>query len=184
MADDLALRARRSDLWIWGLVVLATASVVALAVVQGNRPQQPPSAASAPAISLPLLGGGSAALPLGKVTVVDFWATWCAPCRSSMPRVQQLWSEYRPRGVELYSVDTDDAAPDRDALVREFLQENRLTFPVVLDDGRASRAFSVASLPTMVVLDREGRVAWSHIGSLTASRERELRAALDRALAP
>jgi thiol-disulfide isomerase/thioredoxin len=184
MADDVALRARRSDLWIWGLVVLATASVVALAIVQGNQPPPAAPAGSAPAITLPLLGGGRAALPQGKVTVVDFWATWCAPCRISMPRVQRLWSEYRRRGVELYSVDTDEAAPDRDALVREFLQENQLTFPVVLDDGSASRAFSVASLPTMMVLDRAGRVAWSHIGSLTPSHERDLRAALDRALAP
>src|ERR1700693_81243 len=163
MSEDLALRARRSDIWIWALVVLATGSVVAVAVLQGNRPAPPAVERAAPAVTLPLLGGGMAALPQGKVTVVDFWATWCAPCRFSMPRVQQVWTEYKPRGVELYSVDTDDPSPDRDALVRRFLQENRLSFPVALDDGSASSAFSVASLPTMVLVDRKGDVVWSHI---------------------
>jgi len=116
------------------------------------------------------------------VTVVDFWATWCIPCRASMPRVQRLWQEYKPAGVEIYSVDTDDPSADRDAQVREFLAGNRLTFPVVLDDGRASQAFGVASIPTMVVLDKQGRIAWSHVGTLDAPREVELRAALDGAL--
>ncbi len=184
MAEDIALRSRRSDALIWALVVLATGSVVALAVLQGRQAPAPAPVRPPLAVTLPLLGGGKASLPQGKVTVVDFWATWCAPCRSSMPRVQKLWTEYQPRGVELFSVDTDDAAPDRDATVREFLQENRLRFPVVLDDGTASSAFSVANLPTMLLLDRAGRIVWSHVGTLTASHERDLRAALDQALAP
>lgn len=99
-----------------------------------------------------------------------------------MPRVQILYTEYKQNGLELYSVDTDDESPDREPQVREFLLQNRLTFPVVLDDGSAERAFSVASLPTLLLLDREGKVAWSHIGALTSSREGELRTALTRAL--
>jgi len=133
-------------------------------------------------VTLPLLGGGNTSIPQGKVTVVDFWATWCGPCRVSMPRVQQLWKEYRSSGVELYSVDTDDASPDREAQVREFLLQNKLEFPVALDDGRAADAFSVSSLPTMVLLDKRGDVIWSHVGALSGARERDLRAAIDRAL--
>ena len=175
-----ALRARGSDIWIWALVALATASVVALAVVQRNRTgaeRHPTGVVSA--VELPLLDGGKAALPLGKVTLVDFWATWCAPCRISMPRVQKLWAEYKPRGMELYSVDTDDASPGREAEVRAFLQENGLRFPVAIDDGAA---FSISRLPTMVLLDRTGQIIWIHVGMLTQSREDALRAALDRAL--
>jgi thiol-disulfide isomerase/thioredoxin len=184
--EDQALRARGSELWIWALVLLATGSVIALAVVQANRPTpaSPAVATAAPEISLPVLGGGTAALPRDKVTLVDFWATWCAPCRESMPRLQTLWTEYRRRGVELYSVDTDDEAPDREQQVRAFLDRHRLKFPVVLDDGAATGAFSVSRLPTLLLLDGKGRVAWSHVGTLTDARQRELRAALDRALSP
>src|SRR5882672_3153249 len=180
MADE-ALRARGSDIWIWALVALATASVVALAVVQRNRAgdERFPARVGS-AVELPLLGGGKGALPLGKVTLVDFWATWCAPCKVSMPRVQKLWTEYQPRGAELYSVDTDDPSPDREKEVRAFLAENGLQFPVVIDDGTASQAFSIAALPTMLLLDRTGQVAWTHVGALTPSRERDLRAALER----
>ena len=174
--------AQRSDAWIWALVVAATCSVVALAVVQGNRSQSRLSGKPAPEVALPLLGGGKSAIQHGKVTMVDFWATWCAPCRASMPRVQKVWQEYKPNGVELYSVDTDDPSPDRESQVSEFLMQNRLTFPVVLDDGTAEHAFAVASLPTMLLLDKDGKIVWSHIGALNSSREVDLRAALNRAL--
>lgn len=179
---------RKPDTWIWALVLLATASVVTLAVVQSR---QAPGASSAdtqkpraaPRVELPLLEGrGRAGIQQGKITMVDFWATWCAPCRASMPRVQELWQEYLPAGVELYSVDTDDDGPDREPNVKEFLMKYRLSFPVVLDDGSAARAFDVSSLPTMLLLDRQGTVVWTHVGALTASREKELRASLDRVL--
>jgi cytochrome c biogenesis protein CcmG, thiol:disulfide interchange protein DsbE len=182
MANEMAIRARRSDMWIWALVVVATASVVVLAVIQTNRSEPRLSGKAAPMVALPRLGGGKTALPQGKVTVVDFWATWCAPCRYSMPRLQSLWSEYRLRGVELYSVDTDDPTPDREAQVREFLFREKLSFPVALDDGSAAEAFKVASLPTMLLVDRTGTVVWSHVGAFTEPQERQLRAALDRAL--
>ena len=173
---------QRSDAWIWALVVAATSGVVALAVVQGNRQDTAMSGKPAPAVALPLLGGGQSAIQRGKVTMIDFWATWCAPCRASMPRVQKVWQEYKPSGVELFSVDTDDPSPDRESQVSEFLMSNRLTFPVVLDDGTAERAYAIANLPTMLLLDKEGRVVWSHVGALTSTRENELRLALNHAL--
>src|SRR5262249_24147541 len=173
---------QRSDIGTWALVVAATVSVVAVAVVQGNRSGTRLAGKVAPELSLPLLGGGKSAIQKGKVTVVDFWATWCAPCRVSMPRVQSVWREYAPKGVDLYSVDTDDPSADREAQVSEFLMQNRLTFPVVLDDGSGERPFSIVSRPTIMLPDKQGKIAWSHVGALTGVRERDLRAALDSAL--
>ena len=174
--------AHRTDFWVLALVLSATASVLGLALVRGHRQRTDLLDQPAPSVTLPSLGGGQSSIEPGKVTMVDFWATWCAPCRASMPRVQKLWQEYKASGVQVYSVDTDDPSPDRDAQVREFLLQNGITFPVVLDDGRATQAFAVASLPTLVLVDRQGKVAWIYIGALTGSREAELRAALDRAL--
>jgi len=171
---------------VWGAVALAGAAVLVLAIAHHRKPadDSPRSAAVASSLALPLLdGSGKASIAKGRVTVVDFWATWCAPCRASMPRVQSVWKEYRPKGVDLYSVDTDDPGAKREAEVREFLQQNNLEFPVVLDDGTATSAFSVAGLPTMVVVGRDGSVLWNHVGTLTPGGERQLRDVLDRALA-
>jgi predicted transcriptional regulator len=96
--------------------------------------------------------------------------------------VQTVWREYRVRGVDLFSVDTDDPSAEREAQVKAFLRDNALDFPVVLDDGSASSAFSVSVLPTMLVLDRDGRVVWNHVGAMDGAVEQELRAALDSAL--
>src|SRR5438270_775515 len=158
-----AAPSRAADRFLWGLVAVAAAAVTVVAIARGRSQKPPIERAQAPRISLPLLDGrGQAAIEKGRVTVVDFWATWCAPCRVSMPRVQKVWRDYRPRGVDLYSVDTDDPAADREAQVKEFLVKNGLEFPVVLDDGTASSAFSIAVLPTMLVLDRDARVVWKH----------------------
>jgi thiol-disulfide isomerase/thioredoxin len=174
---------RTADRLLWGLVAMAAAAVVVVAIARGRAHDAARPAAAAPSISLPLLDGGRSSIAKGRVTVVDFWATWCAPCRVSMPRIQEVWREYGPRGVDLYSVDTDDPGADREAQVKQFLLQNGLTFPVVLDDGTASSAFSIAVLPTMVVLDRDAQVVWTHAGALTGAGERELRGVLDRALA-
>jgi thiol-disulfide isomerase/thioredoxin len=168
---------------MWPLVAIAAGAVVLVAVAKERTRTAGRAERPAPQIALPRLeGGGKASIEKGKVTMVDFWATWCVPCRVSMPRVQKVWREYQPKGVDLYSVDTDEPGGDREIAVREFLLQNGLTFPVVLDDGTAATAFAVANLPTMLVVDRQGRVVWNHVGALTAGGERELRGVLDRTL--
>jgi thiol-disulfide isomerase/thioredoxin len=164
--------------WTTWLMIGAAALVLGAAVFKDRKPAGP-----APALTLPRLGGGTLSLEKGKVTVIDFWATWCAPCRVSMPRLQKLWKDYTPKGVALLSVDTDDRTPDREPLVQEFLLANGLTFPVALDDGSGERAFRISNLPTLVVVGKDGRILWRTVGALDASGDRDLRVLLDEAVA-
>ena len=164
---------------VWPLIAAAAALVLGLALLR-DRAQKTDVA---PALKLTRLDGKEQELKRGTVTVVDFWATWCAPCRASMPRVQSVLREYGPKGVELFSVDTDAESADRDPTVREFLMQNRLEFPVALDNGAAQDAFKVSMLPTMLVVGKQGTIAWKHVGVLGATEEQQLRRALDDALA-
>jgi thiol-disulfide isomerase/thioredoxin len=174
---------RAADRLVWVVLAVAAAAVIAVAIGRGRSHRAAPAEGPAPAVALPVLGGtGRASIAKGRVTVVDFWATWCAPCRVSMPRVQNVWHEYRTRGVDLFSVDTDDPSAERERQVKDFLRDNALDFPVVLDDGSATNAFAISVLPTMFVLDRDARVVWNHVGAMNGAVEQELRAALDSAL--
>ena len=162
------------------LVGAAAALVIGLAFAEQRRTSGEP----APKVSLPLLDGGGATrgLEAGKVTLVDFWATWCGPCRVTMPKVQRIYTDYSPRGVDLLSVATDNPGPNRDPLVKEFLLQQKLTFPVVLDDGVGQDAFRISSLPTMLLVGKDGTVLWRHVGVLSASDDAGLRALIDRSL--
>ena len=165
----------------WAIIVASAAIILGLALYQDHRKGSP---SLAPQVTLPLLDGKTKQeLKANAVTIVDFWATWCAPCRASMPRVQHVLRDYAPRGVELFSIDTDNDDNNREPKVQEFLLQNQLSFPVALDNGGAQDAFHVESLPTLLVVGRERRILWRHVGVLDASEERELRRVLDEALA-
>ena len=112
----------------------------------------------APDFMLPSLGSGQVALSesAGAVRVINFWATWCAPCREEMPSLETLSRRHRQSGrlvVLAVSVDDDLSA------VREYVQTHGFTFPVLLDQHRvAANRFGVSVFPTSFVVDAEGRV--------------------------
>lgn len=98
----------------------------------------------------------------GKPVVVNFWATWCPPCRSEMPDMQLL-SDERAGDLVIIAVNLQEA-PDP---VRGFVEKYGLRFPIVLDtSGQVSQAYRVGSLPTSVFVDREGNVSSSYTGAL------------------
>jgi thiol-disulfide isomerase/thioredoxin len=120
----------------------------------------------APDFSLPIvangaaLGGENGTLHLsdlrGRAVLLDFWATWCGPCRAQAPIVDRVSRRWRDRGVVVIGVNTD--GPDQGD-PRAFAVAHGLTYPIVRDDSsRASRDYQVDGLPTLVVVSRAGKV--------------------------
>jgi len=128
------------------------------------------------------LGGDGSAVTVsqfrGRAVLLDFWATWCPPCRVEAPIVDQIARRWSDRGVVVVGVDTD--SPDQGD-PRAFAQSEGLTYPIVHDvRGEASRLYEVANLPTLVVVSRSGKVIAVRVGITDdVEIERLLRRALD-----
>jgi thiol-disulfide isomerase/thioredoxin len=118
----------------------------------------------APALSLNGLDGRPLHLGnlKGNVVFLNFWATWCVPCRQEMPAMERLYREYRGRGLLIVAVNFQESKEK----VQGFLEELGLSFPTLLDpDGAAAHIFGVRGLPVSFLLSRDGRILWKAIGS-------------------
>lgn len=136
----------------------------------------------APDFTLPMLDGGTLALAQlrGSVVLVDFWASWCGPCREELPALEKLRAEYEPRGARFVAVNIDDEA----AAAAGAAQTMGITMPVLLDTQKiAAQAFQPPTMPTSYVLDREGVVRFVHEGFTGAGDVAKIRAELDQLLA-
>ena len=110
----------------------------------------------------------------GHVVVIDFWATWCGPCRESMPVLERIYAKYHRAGLELASINSDGGTVDA-ARVLAFARRYGLTFPVAIDDGRASALYRVDSVPRILIVDKAGLIRAEHLGVFSAARlEKEL----------
>ena len=97
----------------------------------------------------------------GKVVVVDFWASWCGPCKESFPAMNELQKKYSDRGLLIVAVNVDEARKDMD----EFLKANPAGFAVVRDAAQALVAkANVGTMPSSFILDRQGKVRFVHSG--------------------
>ncbi len=154
---------------VW-LIVLAAACLALAACSMPQQEQAPTIArvgAPAPPITLPVLGGGTADLAAdrGKVVLVNFWATWCEPCKSEMPALQQLKDELNGQPFAMYSIDLQE---DSEAIAA-FQKQLGLTLHVLLDDdGAVTRTYGVRGLPATFVIDRGGVVRVQRLGPLLA----------------
>ncbi len=110
----------------------------------------------------------------GKVTIINFWATWCPPCRAEIPDLVALQQKYGDR-LQVIGVSQDEGSTDP---VTRFAAEQHMNYPIVMMTPEIDRAFpGVTALPTSFVLDREGRVVQKHVGMLNANvTEQETRA--------
>ncbi len=97
----------------------------------------------------------------GKVVYVDFWASWCVPCRHSFPWMEQLYDTYHNQGLEIVAVSVDK---DHQAAL-QFLRENRASFPVIFDStGSLAKEYGLDAMPTSFIYNREGQLVTQHRG--------------------
>ena len=122
----------------------------------------------APDFTLPLIEGGQLRLSSyrGKVVLLDFWATWCVPCREQIPHFVELQQKYGDRGLQIIGVSMDDSADP----VRPFVHQFRVNYPVVMGTADVGSAYGgVLGLPIAFLLDREGRIQAKHMGATDPS---------------
>lgn len=119
---------------------------------------------AAPKVDLPNLAGeGNISLESlrGKVVYLDFWASWCGPCRVSFPLLEQMRNELGADGLEVYAINVDE--DEADAL--QFLADVPVSYPVVRDgDGSIPQLYGILGMPTGYLIDREGIVREIHQG--------------------
>lgn len=164
------------------LAGLGLAGVVYLGVLEARRSQLVPDGAAAPSFEMKRHEGGVLKLEelRGQVVMLDFWATWCPPCREEMPALVKLAKEYESQGLVFLAASRDDGdmAPKLvDNFIRRHLPDLK-PYVVYADDDMA-RAFEVNALPTLYFLDREGKVTDAQRGALS---EDALRRRIERAL--
>ncbi len=132
---------------------------------------------AAPDFTLPDLDGEPHRLAdyRGKVVIVNFWATWCPPCRAEMPSMQRAWERLREQGVVMLGIDVGED----EETVFQFLADYPVEFPLLLDrDSRVIEAWGVRGLPTTFVVDPEGRLVYRAVGGRQWDSPRLLKAVL------
>jgi peroxiredoxin len=123
-----------------------------------------PNAKGAPDFSGKSLNGqgtvGLASLK-GKVVIVDFWATWCEPCKKSFPKLQELYVKYKASGLEIVGISVDDDSKD----IAPFGSAHGAKFPLLWDDGKKiAGKYKPASMPSSYIVDKTGAIRFTHNG--------------------
>ena len=156
----------RADYRIPRMRSLALISLsIVLAAACGAPPTAPPSAGAKPApdFALPDLAGKTVKLSdsAGTVRLVDFWATWCAPCREEIPMFKDFHAQYGPRGFTLIGISMDDDA----SVVGPFVKENGVPYLNLLGNEEVAGAYGpLSGLPTKFLIDKQGNIVEKFFG--------------------
>ena len=138
------------------IVILARYTSTSNSSVENVRP--------APQFSLANLDGKNVSLKdfADKVMVVDFWATWCGPCREEIPHLNKLYENYRGKGLVVVGISMDAEGPE---VVKQFAKELRMEYPVVMGDENVQQDFGgIVGLPTTFIIDRKGNIVKKYTG--------------------
>lgn len=139
------------------LLLLCLGTVLALAAGCGKKEKAASDSGYAPDFALQATDGTSVKLSsyAGKVVLLDFWATWCPPCRAAIPHIVALQTELGPQGFQAIGLNMDENADD----VAAFLKDSPMNYPVVKADEKVRADFGgVSAIPLVILIDRQGRV--------------------------
>ncbi len=153
------MRSRLSHHRIWGIAIIAAC----LAAMAGAAGAATLASGPAPDFTLHSVAGTNLRLKeqRGQVVMLNFWATWCAPCRQEMPQLNRLYEKYRASGFVLLGVNVDDDTANASGVSSRL----GLRFPILLDtDKKVSRLYDLSTMPSTVLIDRDGRVRYVHLG--------------------
>ncbi len=140
----------------WISTLLAAAMLMSTAIAGGS---------SGPAPDFSLTGRDGNVVQLsnlkGNVVLINFWATWCAPCRQEMPLLDAIYKKYNRLGFEMLGINVEDDAKGAE----RYLKETPVTFPILFDpSGKVSKQYNVKAMPSTVLVDRQGNVRHVHFG--------------------
>ena len=144
----------------WMRAAALTATLVMTSTVSTSTGA---SSSMAPSFTLPSRGGVTVSLASlkGKVVMLNFWATWCGPCRQEMPLLEQMHKRYSALGFTLVGVNVDANSKDAE----DWLSKTPVSFPVLFDrESKVSKMYDVSAMPSTVFIDRQGNVRYLHRG--------------------
>ena len=134
--------------------LLALLATVSLSGASGSAPP-------APDFTLANRAGGEVSLAglRGQVVMINFWASWCGPCRQEFPALDQIYAKYKPMGFTLVGINVESEKSDAE----RFLGGQKVSVPILFDpQNKVSGSYGVSAMPTTVLVDRQGRVRWQH----------------------
>ena len=143
-----------------GLIAFALATLASPLATGAGATQS-----SAPDFTLRTMNGPNLRLAeqRGRVVMVNFWATWCGPCRQEMPQLDRLYQKYKSSGFVLLGVNVDEDVRKATDVAAKL----GVTFPVLLDTDKAvSKLYDLSTMPSTVIIDRDGKVRYLHRGYL------------------
>jgi len=139
----------------------ATAMLVLLGCLSLSAATGNGAPAPAPDFRLTSRAGGEVSLSQlrGQVVMINFWASWCGPCRQEFPALDEIYGKYKPMGFTLVGINVESDKADAE----RFLGARPVSFPILFDpDNSVSGNYGVSAMPTTVLVDRQGRLRWQH----------------------
>ncbi len=153
-----------SSLFPFGRAWLAAIALCTVSPAISNASAQISEGSTAPTWALRDLSGKAVTSDefKGNIVILDFWATWCPPCRAEIPGFVDLYKRYAEKGLVIVGVSLDQKGP---AAVKPFMDKFRMNYPVAMGDEQIVKAFGgIEALPTTFVIDRTGKIVRVHIG--------------------